>query len=255
MTKQIPDASLQSRERSVGLLTDMVAFWDAQDSKVAVPIFDGGVLTGVAIQAQVEHATRLTEAVLLLVRGGLFIQIAPLVRMAMECGVSAAWWTLNPTNLKGSLEEAARLKSALMKGMGNLVGEPNATHPDWGSIGQKFAGFSSGQAKSLEQRCRALAGGESLYSYYRLLSESSHGGVAIVDEYVHSIPVSNEWPHGVAFIRHAPYKYLDEVLKVNAIVLGLAFRAWDDFSIGQPNSAKIDAFAELMGAEIVVAPA
>lgn len=74
------------------------------------------------VQVQVEHAVRLTEAVLVLVKQGLFIQVAPLVRMVMECAIAAAWWTLNPDNVKGSAAEAARMKRLLIKGISVAAG-------------------------------------------------------------------------------------------------------------------------------------
>jgi len=242
-------------DESIEILKEMIGLWESHGDSVVVPVVDGSPLVGVAIQVQVEHTVRLSEAVVLLAREGHFIQMAPLIRMALECAVSAAWWTISPSNLKASIEEAARLKGLLMEDLGGLAGQPGSRHPDWDNLGAEFAEFRAAEARNFEQRCNALAGGASLYPYCRLLSEASHGGVAIIDEYMTEVPKTAAKPYGLAFLRHAPYKYRDGSLALLVMVLGLALRAWDEFDPEHPDEAAINSFAERIGGVIVVSAA
>jgi hypothetical protein len=242
-------------DESIERLKGLMAIWDAHGETVSVPKIGESVLTGVAIQVQVEHAVRLSEAVIALARERLFIQTAPLVRMALECAVSAAWWSLNPDNVKGSIKEAARLKKLLHAGMSNLASTPYVAHPDWSDISEEYAAFQATEAGNFEARCKALQGGESLYPYYRLLSEASHGGTALLDEYMETVPESDANPFGLAFKKHSPYRYFRTVLAICVLSVALAMRAWDDITSTHPDRDALNDLATEIGAQIVVSSA
>lgn len=244
---KMPDA-----EESISVLKELIALWESHGTSIAVPKIGDSIMTGVAIQVQVEHAVRVSEAVIVLAREGLFIQVAPLVRLVLECAVSAAWYTLHPDNVKSSMLEAARLKNLLIEGLGGLTDSPYEPHAEWTKISEELAEFRSAEAHQFEQRCSALAGGSYLYPYYRLLSEASHGGTALVEEYMDEVPKSTDNPTGFAFHRHAPYKYRDGALALNVVVLALALRAWDDIAPDHPDRAQIDEIAERIGAQVLV---
>lgn len=247
--------SVPEPEDSIALLEELIRMWESHSATIAVPVIDGSLLPGVAIQVQVEHAVRLSEAVIVLSREGLFIQLAPLVRLALECAVSAAWWTLHPNNVKASVNEAARLKNLLMEGMNTMSEGPRDADSDWESISAEFAQYHVTEARNFEQRCNALAGGTYLYPYYRLLSEASHGGTALIEEYMVPAEATPEQPTGLAFQRHAPYKHRDLVLGINVIALALAIRAWDDITVDHPLQGQLNDIATRTGANIVIAPA
>jgi hypothetical protein len=242
-------------QQSVDHLHDLIQMWEAHGESVTVPIIGGSLLAGMCIQVQVEHAIRLTEAVLLLVKQGLFIQVAPLSRMVMECAITAAWWTLNPDNVKGSAAEAARMKQMLIKGMASAAGTAPIPHADWADMAEQFDAYRSGEAHKFEQRCNALQGGAAVYTYYRLLSEASHGGTAILDEYLEQVPETPDNPFGYAFQRHAPYKYFDNVLAIHVLMLGYAMRAWDNITKDHPDSDALDALGDVLGSGLIISPA
>lgn len=250
-----PATTMPTPEESIERLKTLIARWDAHGETVNVRKMGDSVLTGVAIQVQVEHAVRLAEAVVALAREGLFIQTAPLVRMTLECAVSAAWWSLNPDNVKGSIHEAARLKKLLHEGMSKLASTPYVTHPDWSDISEEYAAFHAAEAGNFEARCKALKGGESLYPYYRLLSEASHGGTALLDEYMETVPESEASPFGLAFTKHAPYRYFNTVLAVCVLTVAIAMRAWDDITSTHPDRDALNELAIDIGAQIVVSSA
>lgn len=229
--------------------------WEAHGDSVEVPIISGSLLPGMCIQTQVEHAVRLTEAVLLLVKQGLFIQVAPLVRMVMECAVTAAWWTLNPDNVKGSAAEAARMKRLLIQGMSVAAGENYTPHADWEEMAEEFDAYKTAESQKFEQRCNALQGGTPVYTYYRLLSEVSHGGTAVLEEYLEQVPETKENPYGYAFQRHAPYKFFDNVLAIHVVMLGYAMRAWDNITKDHPDADALDELGTVLGTNLTIAAA
>lgn len=247
--------SVPAPEDSISLLRELIDLWESQSESIAVPVIEGSLLPGVAIQVQVEHAVRLSEAVILLAREGHFIQLAPLVRLTLECAVSASWWTLHPNNVKASVNEAVRLRGLLVQGMATLSDGPPGENSDWASISAEFGQYHATEARNFEQRCNALAGGMYLYPYYRLLSEASHGGTALIDEYMVPAETTPEHPTGLAFKRHAPYKYRDVVLGINVITLALAIRAWDDITKDHPVREQLNDIAARTGANIVIAAA
>ena len=83
-----------SSEQSVDVLRQLLLIWD-EVPETEVPVLeDGDWERGVSARVQVEHAVGLTRAVLVLADAGLLIQSVPLVRMTMECAVTAVWLTI-----------------------------------------------------------------------------------------------------------------------------------------------------------------
>ena len=88
-----------------------------------------------------------------------------------------------------------------------------------------------------------------------MLSEASHGGTAILDEYLSQVPETPDNPYGYAFQRHAPYKFFDNVLAMNVLMLGFALRAWDNITTDHPDAEALDALGEALGSGLIIAPA
>lgn len=209
--------------------------WHAHDGSVALPLIDGTSLPGMAIHVQVEHAVELTESVLILIRNDRYLPAAPLMRLTMECAVTAAWWSTNPVGVRGSVHEATRLRNLRIRGMRGGSPDSYTDTPEMQEAMREYARFASAEAKAFEQRCKAIVGGEWIYPYYRLLSEKSHGGTSLLDEYLEQVPVSAEAPDGITFVQHPHYQSLEIALGLQVIMLTLALAAWDAVSPAHPD--------------------
>jgi hypothetical protein len=111
----------------------------------------------------------------------------------------------------------------------------------------EFVGFKSSEGSSLEQRFKALEGGDSMYSSYRLASALSHAGMTLADAYLIEIPKTEEHPLGISFAPDRTLEVGDAWLGTSASMLLLAMTTCDrvDESRHQKNqlaqaAAKLD---------------
>ena len=242
-----PDSLVPSAEESIRILQDLLSMWHAHDGTVALPLIDGTPLPGMAIHVQVEHAVELTESVIILIRNHRYLPAAPLIRLTMECAVTAAWWATNPVGVRGSVHESARLRTLRIRGMHGGSPASYTDTPEMRAAMSEYARFTSGEAKAFEQRCKALVGGEWIYPYYRLLSEASHGGTSLLDEYSEQVPVSANAPEGIALLQHPHYQTLEIALGLQVIMLTLAIAAWDAVSPAHPDQDALHEMADRLG--------
>ncbi|GEM_PF-3688954 len=58
-----------------------------------------------AIRVLAEHAVALTNSIMLLAEHDMLIQAAPLIRLTMECGITAAWFSVVPNAVNAANRE------------------------------------------------------------------------------------------------------------------------------------------------------
>ena len=221
--------------------------WHAHDGGAAIPLIDGTSLPGVAIHVQVEHIAELTTSVLELLRHHIYLSTAPLIRLSMECAVNAAWWAREPTGVRAAMHQAARQSSLLVRAVRRL--SPGAfrdtKHLD--AVLADFAQFASDEARVFERRCKAIPGGEWIYPYYRLLSQGSHGGPPLLEEYMEPIPPTDENPAGISLVQRPHYRHLEIALGTQVIMFALAIAAWDSVLPSHPDEQALYQLGDRLG--------
>lgn len=245
------------------MMERILAIWrGAAASTVELAILDGRVERAVFTLGLADHAAGLTDAVLLLARSDMTLQAVPLVRMTLECGVTAAWLAVTPGSGEAANADSAiahaRLEHA-MEDLADPLGRPEREKARKAEKARATAANRergqttvtpgiNGEAKLFEQRCAAIDGGEWFYPYYRFLSAYSHGGPALLEHYGRAIEATEDNPLGLEYDPQRTFEAAGIVLAVQAIALMTAVRAWDDIAPGHSIRAQLDEVANDMGA-------
>lgn len=240
-------SELPTPGESVAELKRLLAMWHAHDGGAEIPLIDGTSLPGVAIHVQVEHVAELTTAIIELLHHDIYLSTAPLIRLSMECAVNAAWWAREPMGVRGSMHEAARQSSLLVRAVRRLSPDAfrNTTHLD--AALRDYARFASDEARVFERRCRAIPGGEWMYPYYRILSQGSHGGPLLLEEYMESIPPTKDNPDGISLVQRPHYRHLEIALGTQVIMFALAMAAWDSVLPSHPDEKALYELGDRLG--------
>ena len=235
-------------EQSVDVLRQLVLIWN-EVPETEVPVLeDGDWERGVSARVQVEHAVGLTRAVLVLADAGLLIQSVPLVRMTMECAVTAVWLTIASGSGKAAYLKATvdfkRLNLALLSIENPEIGDD----PDIKEIEadiKLLEVFRQKEAESFRDRCELVDSGVWLYAYYRLFSKTSHGGANLNDEYLERIERTKSSPLGLAFKDEQSFALWPVTLGFQVTMLFNSLHAWDRISKTRPRKAALVAISEL----------
>jgi hypothetical protein len=233
-----------SIDQSVAALQYLLWVWHARDGMVALPEVGGSTLLGTALHVQVEHAVELTEAVIELLRNNIYLSTAPLIRLSMECAVTAAWWATNPKGVLASVHEAVRqTERRVAEGRKGQPG-PFVDDPHIADTIAETAEFASNTARDFRERCEAIKGGSWIYAYYKLLSEMSHSGPNLMFEYAPVVEVDARHPDGLAFTQRPHYENLDLALWLQVRMLTLAIASWDAISPAHPDERALHDLAD-----------
>ena len=239
--------------QSLEAIRRLLSLWDGAATSVNVQVLDGGILRGIAIRVQVDHAAALTESILLLNEHGMNIQTVPLVRMTMECAVTAAWLAITPHSADAAAHEGAKAHERLIEAMTEMAGgSSDADAGDPRKPINESAVFASGEAQHFEQRCRALQGGEWIYGYYRLLSKFSHAGTGLLDVYLQQSEPSDAMPNGITFADLNRFPFTNIALGLQAVMLHIALTAWDEVSEGHPQGETLTGIANELGMSTIL---
>jgi len=242
-------------ELSSAFLRELVALWrDSAGEDREVQVLDGSPIRAVSALAHADHAVALTEAVLLLAEHGMLVQAVPLVRLTVECGISAAWWSVTPHSGEAANHEAARLRLALVTDMAKLAGPVAAADAqesiaDVRKMVAELKAYESLEAGKFVDRVGSLAGANWVYAYYRLLSAFSHAGALLLDHYVQLAPNTSL---GWAYKTDPVFEHVETLLALQPIALLLGMKAADDLTIGHPRRTPLDEIATRMGTEAVI---
>lgn len=239
--------------QSIEAIQRLLSLWDSATTSISVQVLDGGILRGTAIRVQVDHAVALTESILLLNEHGMNIQAMPLVRMTMECVVTAEWLAITPYSADAAARKGAKAHERLMRALAEMAGDnTDADAEDLRKMVDDSAAFASGEAQHFEQRCRALQGGEWIYGYYRLLSKFSHAGTGLLDVYLEQSEPSDATPNGIAFADTTKFPFTNIALGLQAVLLHIALTAWDEVSEGHPHSEMLTGIANELGMSTIL---
>lgn len=241
------EAEVPSPEESIAVLHRLLGIWHARDGGASIPWLDGTPMPGVAIHVQVEHIAELTASVIELIRSNIYLSTAPLIRLSLECAVNAIWWARDPSGVRSSIHEAARQSRHLANAMTRLRPDAPADTAVIDRILSANADFVKMEARVFERRCRAIPDGQRLYTYYRILSEASHGGVPLLSEYSTQIPATASNPEGIALVQRPHYHHLEFALGAQVISFALGLAAWDSVLPSHPDETELYELADSIG--------
>jgi hypothetical protein len=198
----------------------------------------------VGIRNHVHHAVRASRAVLQLDLTTTGIELVPLVRLIMECAVTAAWLLLTPGSGHALIREGA---SQRLKALNTLtkLGEDAGPSKEQAEVALAQLEDAEGpRSFAFEQRCLRLDGGDRLYLTYRVFSAESHSGMGIADFYSVATETS---PIGIAFNPAAVSSVRTPTVGIAASMLLMAINA-DELARAKPtHTTQIGKAAKRLG--------
>ncbi|EWS81757.1 hypothetical protein BF93_16285 [Brachybacterium phenoliresistens] len=129
-----------------------------------------------------QHLFQLVKTVRPYLPESLPITLVPVAREALETGIWVVWMDRFEDAAEAAINEADRNRKNLREAMvkSALIPEGMSTAiPDW----SKLDVAESQHLRSFEKMTDAL-GLPEMYAYYRMLSELSHPGIHVADEYI-----------------------------------------------------------------------
>jgi len=231
----------------VAALRELLSLWSGEDGPVTIQVLDGSLLRGLSIRVQVEHMVALTRSVLLLVDNGMYIQSMPLVRMSMECAVTAAWMAVTPFSGAAAAHDGGTKRLRLLEDLAVIAGEPDSDNTNIQAEINELAQHANAEARIFQQRCESLAGAEWMYGYYRLLSEFSHAGSPLVDSYL-----EDSENNGLAFADLSKFPYTKFAMGLQVVMLHISLAAWDEVAEDHPNAINLTEIGDRLGIQSIL---
>lgn len=233
-----------SIEKSLQGMREVLGLWQIEGEWVEIPLKHNSIEAGLCVRSIAEHAIALTDSVLLLAENQMFLQAVPLIRLTLECGITAAWVSITPNAVGGMRYRYAIEEQKLMRQMIKL----NVPVPE------KVVSLIDARVKSLlhykassttyKERAQSFAGGELLYLPYRRLSKISHAEEGIMNHYLSVNSEFAEPEKRFALMVSPKYEWAEQAFGSQVMSLILILTAWDDLSMGNPWAAKIQDIAD-----------
>ena len=236
---------IPSLEKSLGGMRELVDIWQNGDDLIQVPEVDDSFDTGLCVRTIAEHAIALTESVMLLAEHGMYLQSVPLIRLTLECGITAAWVSVTPNAGKAMNYGYAVQEQKLLRHMLNInvsVSEEKGVQVN--AAVEKLAEFDAPASHSHLERSKRFAGGESLYLPYRKLSKVSHAGQSILHQYLHVKHEFADPEKGYAIELSPRYEWVEQAFGSQVVSLILTLTAWDEMTTDRPWSSQIQNLAD-----------
>lgn len=237
-------------EESSKAIRELISIWKEQNrgGTVEIPLMEGAPLVGITIHIMAKHAIALSESVLVLISENMFLQSTPLIRLTMECAVTAAWLSITPNAGNAARHEDARNRLATIK---SIFEDPERIDDtllaDATSAVAELSEHKSDAARKFEKRCKMIVGGEKLYVPYRTLSGPSHAGIGLTDLYLVKVEENPENPYGVSPLDKTNYPLADADLVQQVGMLALALTAWDNIQPTHPSRVALESIARDFG--------
>jgi len=243
------ESSTPSVEDSLAAIDALCDLWDQQIP--GTTRYRDGIDSprAVGIMTHSHHAVRIARAIRRLATDFLGIEIVPLVRLLMECAVTAAWLLLTPGSGDSMILDGARQRKKALSAIALHGGETEPAHSQAMSVLQKLEAASGPKNFAFEQRCLSLADGQRLYTTYRVLSLESHGGIGVSDFY---IATSKKSPIGFFYNPNAQSSRREATLGLAACMLHLAMNA-DESARSEPSMrSKLNEWASILGIDATI---
>lgn len=144
------------------------------------------------------HVHETARGIDMLVKAGQANAAVPLVRVAYESALTAAWLVQSSGDhgVKALLHEHARTRLALKKDSMKALSDVFRSGADEiADVDPEIFKDTRDSARQFYQLCLDLApGGQDAYIHFRLLSAYSHASVDVVELYLHPIEPENRLP-------------------------------------------------------------
>jgi hypothetical protein len=199
------------------------------------------------MRVQLEHTVRISRAVLVLADAQLQLEAIPLVRLSLECAVTAAWLAITPGSGKAAYFQSTKdfrdlYKELIIMGLDDPEDDTDIKKIE--ADLEKLEAHRKEEARNFRDRCSAVDDGIWLYGYYRLFSKTSHGGANLNDEYLEQVEQTADAPLGLAMREPFPFALWPIALGFQVTMLFNALRAWDSVSEAHPRRADLECLAE-----------
>lgn len=245
----MPRPSAKPGPETRAILAELIELWDKRGATAFE--FKPDLLhisNGLMIFPLVNHTARLSKGVLIGVQAGLDAELVPLVRLSMECALTAAWLAVTQKGGEALTHEGARQRRAALEGMQVFGYETEAELEEARDVLDRLE--ASAEGKHFEQRCESLVGGKGLYLTYRAASAYSHAGMALSDHYLAPVPKSADAPLGLAMHSNAKLPTIEEWIGVQAAMLLLAQAACDRARAKPRYKTQLQKYAKRLGSDI-----
>lgn len=179
-------ASLEASQL-VTALDDLIEMWERWTSAGTINLrsrrgFEKSERQAVVLVTLTQHLVQLMKVVRPSLPDDLPITLVPVAREALETGVWIVWMDRFRDAADAAINEDERNRVNLTRAMlkSDLVPDGVTLDlPEW----TRLSTATASHARSFQQMTEAL-GIPEIYVYYRIMSEHSHPGVRIVDQYV-----------------------------------------------------------------------
>lgn len=249
------DDHFAGRVQLIEDLDELLLLWHELDGNASIPVYADGLGAGLAIHNIVEHVTSLSEAIRSLVSQDISLPIAPLIRLSLECAVTAAWWAADPVSRVGlSVAEEARQKKLLAEDLVRTA----TPDDDYSDVKEALTartaelGPPSNQAKLFKDRCDATPGFEWAYGMYRMLSAASHAGTALVAEYLDQTSPRSDNLEGLTISQRPTWSAQVIGRELQPVLLTIALAVYNSTLPQTPLLARLTSFSERHGFHDIV---
>lgn len=247
-----PSAHL-SRQQLRSLIASMCDLWDGlltsgRGTEYRLDVLD--VNRAVAIRTHTHHAVGLARAMLAVDDISTGIELVPLARLILECGVTTAWLLVTPKSGHTLVNDGAKSRKTALDALQRRGVDANPGRDQAIETLENLGGLEFPKGYQFEQRCNALKGGDTIYLVYRVQSSLSHAGLGIADHYMVEDPTS---PIGMVFDRNAPDTTRTAQLGVAACMLLMALVANETAQIRPTRSTQLARIAKRLGVGTAIA--
>ena len=218
--------------------------WDNETPGTVNYRSDLDAARAVAIRTHAHHAVRVSRAILQLSHTTTGIELVPLVRVVMECAVTAAWLMLTPGSGQSLIRDGATQRLKALNGITRIGEDPGPAKEQAEQALAQLEDAEGPRSFAFEQRCLRLDGGDRLYLTYRAFSAESHSGMGIADFYTVAVASS---PIGLSFNPEAASSVRAPTIGIAGCMLLLAMNA-DEIARAKPtHTTQIERAAKRLG--------
>jgi len=213
------------------IIASLCNVWEKDNSGGADFRGELGPARAVAIHTHAHHAVRMARTLLIVDDATEGAETAPIVRLILECAVTAAWLLLTDGSGESMIRKGSEERKKALQEIAGLGMDVDLSLQEALAKIDELEEAGVSKAWVFEQHCKALQDGGTVYALYRVLSAESHAGLRIADLYC----VADEHnPIGVTFAGDLPDEARVSSLGIAASLLFVAINA-DEIARARPH--------------------
>lgn len=237
-------------------LKRLVAAWEAPGAAIYVDLRGGAPTSGIVVFGLTSHIHALAKAVTTLYEADQSVAAIPLVRLMIECAVTAMWVELaGESSTQMLLREQARAVHLVYQEFvkAGMPSDESTLQRIEEEMKRSFEGSGPTRAvaQQFAQLCRDVEGGDSAYASYRAASEVSHASVSVADLYGDEL--QSDDPGVVPFVVYtSPKDYIPETWLGVALLMTMhATSAWSRIDSEHRHEARMRELHARMGTDFL----